>query len=643
MRFKYLLLFLNLCFLPCLSVAQNHLTFTGQPLTTPVGQTIPPVHVQIQDAGGNVQTGASATIVVRLNFTPTLIPFSQLSVASVDSEETVCQTSPATYAIDGNTGTYWHTAYCSAIPAHPHTLTVNLSASVPIIGFRELARQDAPNVNGRIAGYTFEVSPTGVQWDAPLAQGTLQNNATEQQITAESATVPLAWDYNTTPPLQQTGFVIGRCTVVSPATTCSNFADLANGTTGPTTLTYLDYLVTPGTSYCYQVQAMDATTRSAAVVLCRSVGPKIASQARLVATSEVNGGPWTSVAELGVMQGVLLNGTRTKATASGTADWTDLNITTPGTYNLTAFAPGFTPITSASFTITSAANVATHLGFEVQPTASVIGQTMQPVIVRVLDAAENLVTSTAADVTLTITGGVTPPPLQGTTTVAAVSGRATLSAVVLPPTLLPGTYNLVASSAGLTGALSAPFIASVLQAPTSVQWRATRSSRILCSQTGGDGNDAAVQGTAEHAHSLTCTVPANTLSVGSTIRACMLLRAQMGSTSPGWSLAFLADDVRLVGNVPRVAAIDADATSWVCMQLQSHGPPSGVVLTSSSLETYFPTGMLRTGRPFASVVPQPVLLASNAPLALRGTTTWAGSGAGTNILTQHAFFVELLR
>jgi FtsP/CotA-like multicopper oxidase with cupredoxin domain len=73
--------------------------------------------------------------------------------------------------------------------------------------------------------------------------------------------VRLAWRDNAT---NETGFEVERCTVVPPAIDCTNFAQIAlagprSGTGG---VTYLDTTVVPGTTYFYQVWAVNAVGRS---------------------------------------------------------------------------------------------------------------------------------------------------------------------------------------------------------------------------------------------------------------------------------------------------------------------------------------------------------------------------------------------
>jgi hypothetical protein len=75
--------------------------------------------------------------------------------------------------------------------------------------------------------------------------------------------VSLTWRDNAT---NETGFAVERCTVVAPAITCSNFAQIA--TPGPRNntgnVTYVDTTVVAGNTYFYQVWAVNAQGRSVA-------------------------------------------------------------------------------------------------------------------------------------------------------------------------------------------------------------------------------------------------------------------------------------------------------------------------------------------------------------------------------------------
>ncbi len=86
----------------------------------------------------------------------------------------------AANAIDGNTGTMWHTAWRTSNPPPPHALTLDMGSARGVGGFRYLPRQDG-GVNGRIAGYRFYTSTNGVNWML-MAQGTFPNDVSEKTV-----------------------------------------------------------------------------------------------------------------------------------------------------------------------------------------------------------------------------------------------------------------------------------------------------------------------------------------------------------------------------------------------------------------------------------------------------------------------------
>jgi hypothetical protein len=112
---------------------------------------------------------------------PALVPRSQLSVRSVDSEETAASNYRATNALDGNPATLWHSRYSGTIAPMPHEIQLDLGAVQAVSHLYYLPRQDA-SPNGRIARYEVYVSPNGTAWGAPVAAGTLPNTTAEQEI-----------------------------------------------------------------------------------------------------------------------------------------------------------------------------------------------------------------------------------------------------------------------------------------------------------------------------------------------------------------------------------------------------------------------------------------------------------------------------
>jgi large repetitive protein len=100
---------------------------------------------------------------------------------SADSEELVDESAPASAAIDGNVGTFWHTAYDGeAGDPLPHELIIDLGAAQPITGFSYQPRQDGPN--GRIADWEIYLSVDGIAWGTAVDSGTFPAQTTLQKI-----------------------------------------------------------------------------------------------------------------------------------------------------------------------------------------------------------------------------------------------------------------------------------------------------------------------------------------------------------------------------------------------------------------------------------------------------------------------------
>ncbi len=99
------------------------------------------------------------------------LPITGLSVAGVDSEETVTGFHPAAQVIDGDSGSYWRSAEGVALPQR---LTLDLGSIREIGGHLCLPRQDDPN--GRILDYRIEHSIDGVTW-SPMDEGTWSGGA----------------------------------------------------------------------------------------------------------------------------------------------------------------------------------------------------------------------------------------------------------------------------------------------------------------------------------------------------------------------------------------------------------------------------------------------------------------------------------
>ena len=158
--------------------------------------------------------------------------------------------------------------------------------------------------------------------------------------------------------------------------------------------------------------------------------------------------------------GALLGGTVVVVAAGGVATFGAVTVDKVGTgYTLTASAPGLVPDTSAAFTVGSGA--ADHIVFLVPPRAARAGVSIGPSIqVAIVDAAGNAVTTSVAEVTLSI--GRVPQggsaSYFGTPSVTAANGVAVFNDFGLQ-TAASG-YKLKASAAGLLPILSDLFDAS---------------------------------------------------------------------------------------------------------------------------------------------------------------------------------------
>lgn len=82
---------------------------------------------------------------------------------SADSQETSAENAPATNAIDGDTGTYWHTKWGGGAAAPlPHWFQIDAGSQITVTGLSYLPR-GAPG-NGRIGQFSIQTSNDGTTW-----------------------------------------------------------------------------------------------------------------------------------------------------------------------------------------------------------------------------------------------------------------------------------------------------------------------------------------------------------------------------------------------------------------------------------------------------------------------------------------------
>jgi len=101
-----------------------------------------------------------------------------------DSEETTVENAPAKYAIDGQSTSYWHTAWSwdsTADTPLPHYLIVDLGAPQVVTGFTYLPRQD--KTNGNIKDWAFYLSSNGNDWGNPVKSGSFASGSALKTVT----------------------------------------------------------------------------------------------------------------------------------------------------------------------------------------------------------------------------------------------------------------------------------------------------------------------------------------------------------------------------------------------------------------------------------------------------------------------------
>ena len=110
----------------------------------------------------------------------TVMSGAQLALRSFSSEETGITGVRAGNVLDGNPDTFWHTRYSGTVAQQPHDIQLDLRATRVVSDLFYLPRQN--HQNGRIANYEVYASVDGTRWGAPVAAGTFGNGTAEQEI-----------------------------------------------------------------------------------------------------------------------------------------------------------------------------------------------------------------------------------------------------------------------------------------------------------------------------------------------------------------------------------------------------------------------------------------------------------------------------
>ncbi|KAI1425433.1 hypothetical protein F5Y12DRAFT_714282 [Xylaria sp. FL1777] len=93
----------------------------------------------------------------------------------------------AAKAIDGNSSTFWHTAYSPTIAPLPHYIQLDMKKSYVINGVSYQPRQDG-GLNGNIGQHTVTLSNDGTTWSSPVQFGAWLNDMTTKSTFFSNAT-----------------------------------------------------------------------------------------------------------------------------------------------------------------------------------------------------------------------------------------------------------------------------------------------------------------------------------------------------------------------------------------------------------------------------------------------------------------------
>ena len=104
---------------------------------------------------------------------------SSLQIAFASSQEP--DEGDATYLVDGDPSTFWHTMYSITLAKYPHWVDFDAGTQKTIKGFTYMARQDG-NLNGCIKDYEIYVSNDNKLWGEPIAKGRFEKTAKRQKV-----------------------------------------------------------------------------------------------------------------------------------------------------------------------------------------------------------------------------------------------------------------------------------------------------------------------------------------------------------------------------------------------------------------------------------------------------------------------------
>ncbi|HET7248809.1 MAG TPA: hypothetical protein VFI79_03115 [Gemmatimonadales bacterium] len=544
----------------------SQLAFTIQPGTTPAGAMVTPaVKVTALDPGGNTVTAYASDVTVALGANP--------------ASGTLSGTTTVTAA--GGVATF-------------STLNINRSGvgytlTATATGLTEATSVTFSITPGPATQLAVTIQPTGAMGGAIItpavqvtAQDALGNTATAftGNVTATIGTNLAGGTLSGTTTVPAIAGVASFSTLsIDRAGNGYALAFAATGLTGATSAPF-DVLVGQASRLAFTFPP--GTTTAGATIT-----PAVTVTALDAGGNTVTGFTANVTVALGTNPGNgTLSGTSIVAAVGGVATFSTLSIDKSGAgYTLTATTAGVTAATSPPFTIN--AGTASKLAVTVQPTNTTDGATITPAVqLTAQDALGNTATGFSGDVTLGIQTNPGSGSLSGTTTRSAVAGVVAFADLSIDKT--GAGYTLVATSPGLTEAVSAPFAitpGAATQLVFSVQPAATAAGTAMSPAIQVSALTALGNLATGFTGNVTMTIGANvsggtltgTTTIAATAGVATFATLSIDKAGTGYTLLASASGVTTATSAP--FSITAGLASQLAFSVQPTTTVAGVIIT----------------------------------------------------------------
>jgi hypothetical protein len=408
-----------------IQINASKVAFTSVPASGAAGSALTAIQVTVQDANGNTVTSNTSTVTIAIATGPAGAGFTAGSTLTATAVNGV-----ATFSnlILNTSGTY-------ALKATDGSLTSATSVSIAI----------SPAAASKLV-FTQVVTPLMAGQAQPYKVGF--KDAYGNTVTSDTSTVTIGIASG------PAGFTSGSTLTATASGGVATFSNLNLQTAGTYTLRATDGSLTSATTGSIVVNAAPAnklgftsvptsgTAGSALTTILATVqdeyGNTITSNTTNL-TIAVATGPTGA--------GFTAGSTLTATAVAGVATFSNLILTTAGTYTLKVTNGYQTYATTGSIAINVAA--ASKVVFTSVPASGTAGSALTAIQATVQDAYGNTVTSNTSTVTIAVASGPAGFTAGSTLTATAVNGVATFSNLILNTA---GTYTFTATDGSLTSA-----------------------------------------------------------------------------------------------------------------------------------------------------------------------------------------------